>query len=287
MSAPTLEQLDDETARRWLARALEHETTYHDTHPSLRARLEAIGMPAELLRHRRPARSGCSGRARGVSQQRSMRAGSSAWRPPGPSSREHPEEPRPAAAVAGRAGQALPTEQTLELATLEEDVGQGAAASLALRRAVVARDPAQRVGTLPPGAAAADVRRGRGCCDDAGGHRGAAGCGSRRQPVAASRGTTTITSHDHDHDHGGSAPNATYVRRQRVVVVIVRRSGGRDRARAHARARARARSLSSRRAMTPMSGCATTPHRESLQFPHNQPPTPRHVGCDGTPVVRP
>jgi Zn-dependent protease with chaperone function len=128
----------------WQETALAGRTSYDDTHPSLADRLKAMGVAAEFA----PPLAGDSAeRLLGAERARLESAFDAQWRERVAESwkqvhentRTHRlrlSELRSQAAQTG-----LDERKALELADLEEDVGEGSVASLRMRRALVAKYP--------------------------------------------------------------------------------------------------------------------------------------------------
>lgn len=144
LSASALQGLSATEAERWLERALTRPTNCHDTHPSLKERLEALGMPPQLAP---PDAEAAADRLLGKRAMSLATAFDSRWRMRVTpvwqkvygdtlKKRERLALLRQQAALAP-----LPTAAGAELATLEEDVGEGAQRALAVGRELVARDP--------------------------------------------------------------------------------------------------------------------------------------------------
>jgi Zn-dependent protease with chaperone function len=144
LNAHALQGLTAAEAERWLERALNRTTSCHDTHPSLKARLAALGMQPQLAP---PAPEQAADRLLGVRAASLATALDSRWRARvAPAwqkvygdtlkKRERLMQLRERAALAP-----LATAEGAELATLEEDVGEGAVRALAISRELVAREP--------------------------------------------------------------------------------------------------------------------------------------------------
>jgi Zn-dependent protease with chaperone function len=144
LNASALQGLTAAEAERWLERALTRATNCHDTHPSLKARLDALGMAAQLAP---PAAEQAADTLLGVRAASLATAFDSRWRARVTPSwrkvygdtlkkRERLLQLRERAACAP-----LVTAEGAELATLEEDVGEGAVRALAVSRELVAREP--------------------------------------------------------------------------------------------------------------------------------------------------
>jgi hypothetical protein len=130
--------------RTWQDAALAAQTSYDDTHPSLTDRLQAMGAQAEFA----PPQAGNSAEVLlGAERARLERAFDAQWRERVAESwkqvhentRTHRlrlTELRSEAALAQ-----LDETKALELANLEEDVGQGPTAALAMRRSLVGKYP--------------------------------------------------------------------------------------------------------------------------------------------------
>jgi len=145
LDATPLRELPADASRRWLQRALNEPTTYADTHPSLSARLAAIGVAAELAF---PAPGEAADALLGEHAARLAAAFDARWRSgvaaAWQQAHAQAQEKRvrlQALRAEAAAGATLSTQADLERASLEEHLGEGAAASLALRRAIHARDP--------------------------------------------------------------------------------------------------------------------------------------------------
>lgn len=144
LNASALQGLTAAEAERWLERALARPTNCHDTHPSLKERLEALGMAPQLAP---PGAEAAADQLLGRHAASLATAFDSRWRARVTpvwqkvygdtlKKRERLALLRQQAALA-----ALPTAEGAELATLEEDVGEGAQRALLVSREVVARDP--------------------------------------------------------------------------------------------------------------------------------------------------
>lgn len=144
LNASALQGLTASEAERWLERALARPTSCHDTHPSLKERLEALGMAPQLAP---PDAEAAADKLLGNHAKSLATAFDSRWRKRVTpvwqkvygdtlKKRERLTLLRQQAALA-----ALPTAEGAELATLEEDVGEGPRRALAVSRELVARDP--------------------------------------------------------------------------------------------------------------------------------------------------
>jgi Zn-dependent protease with chaperone function len=144
LNAQALEALTSEEAERWLERALTRPTTCHDTHPSLAARLQALGVTPQLAP---PAADAAADRLLGTRAASLATAFDSRWRervtPVWQKVYGDTLKKRERLALLRRQAQLGPlvTAEGAELATLEEDVGEGAVRALVVAREVVARDP--------------------------------------------------------------------------------------------------------------------------------------------------
>lgn len=144
LSASLLQHLCAEDARRWLARALEEPTTYADTHPSLRERLEAMKVAAQFAP---PAAGSAADELLGERIVALAGAFDSRWREGVAASWKRVYEQtqgrraRLAALRAKCAPACLTVNEALELADLEEELGEGPARALTLRRELLAREP--------------------------------------------------------------------------------------------------------------------------------------------------
>jgi Zn-dependent protease with chaperone function len=128
----------------WQQTALGTRTSYDDTHPSLADRLQAMGATAEFA----PPQAGDSAeRLLGTERARLESAFDAQWRERVAESwkqvhentRTHRLRLSELRSKAARTG--LDEQKALELADLEEDVGEGPVASLRMRRALVAKYP--------------------------------------------------------------------------------------------------------------------------------------------------
>jgi Zn-dependent protease with chaperone function len=143
LNAATL-ALSAAEAQPWLAQALGRATTYEDTHPSLKARLDAIGMTAQLAL---PAADASADRLLGARGESLAQTFDSRWRErvATPWQKVYEDTQKKRERLRALREQAAPgpldTGEGLELATLEADVGEGPAHALLLFRELVARDP--------------------------------------------------------------------------------------------------------------------------------------------------
>lgn len=128
----------------WQETALASRTSYDDTHPSLADRLQAMGAEAEFAP---PLKGDSAEKLLGPARVRLESAFDAQWRERVAESwkqvhdntrtqRQRLSELRAQAVQSG-----LDEAKALELADLEEDVGEGAVASLRMRRALVAKYP--------------------------------------------------------------------------------------------------------------------------------------------------
>ena len=142
--ATAIQDVPAHELRGWQETALATKTSYDDTHPCLADRLEAMGATAEFA----PPLTGDSAeRLLGAERARLESAFDAQWRERVAESwkqvhentranRRRLSELRSQAAQTG-----LDEHKALELADLEEDVGEGPVASLRMRRALVAKYP--------------------------------------------------------------------------------------------------------------------------------------------------
>jgi hypothetical protein len=143
-NAPTAAELDTADAQRWLAAALAQPTTCMDTHPCLKERLQALGAEAQLAL---PDPGTAADRLLGERGASLANIFDARWRervqPSWKQAYENTQKSRTRLAeLRERAAHApLATAESVELANLEEEVGEGAARALALRRALVLSDP--------------------------------------------------------------------------------------------------------------------------------------------------
>jgi Zn-dependent protease with chaperone function len=142
--ATAIQDVPAEELRSWQEKALSITTSYDDTHPSLADRLKAMGASAEFA----PPLAGDSAeRLLGAGRARLESAFDAQWRERVAASWKQVHENTRAnrlriselRAQATQTG--LDEQKALELADLEEDVGEGAAAALIMRRALVAKYP--------------------------------------------------------------------------------------------------------------------------------------------------
>ena len=145
--ATAIQDVPAHELRSWQETALATKTSYDDTHPSLADRLQAMGAVAEFA----PPQAGDSAeRLLGAERARLESSFDAQWRERVAESwkqvhdntrtnRLRLSELRSQAAQTG-----LDERKALELADLEEDVGEGPVASLRMRRALVAKYPESR-----------------------------------------------------------------------------------------------------------------------------------------------
>jgi Zn-dependent protease with chaperone function len=146
--ATAIHDVPADELRSWQDTALSTKTSYDDTHPSLADRLHAMGAPAEFA----PPLAGDSAeRLLGAERARLESVFDAQWRERVAESWKQVHENTRAnrlrmSELRSQAAQAeLDEQKALELADLEEDVGEGPAAALAMRRSLVAKYP----GSLP------------------------------------------------------------------------------------------------------------------------------------------
>lgn len=144
LKAGALQRLEPGDTQRWLTQALSERTSHSDTHPSLKDRLAAMGVSAELAL---PAAGDSADKLLGAhsatlesgfdTQWRNRVQG--AWQQFYEQSQKNRER---LAELQARAKQGpLEVELSIELANLEEQVGAGAVPALAMRRLLVALEP--------------------------------------------------------------------------------------------------------------------------------------------------
>ena len=142
--ATAIHDVPAEELRSWQDTALAMKTSYDDTHPSLADRLTAMGAPAEFA----PPLAGDSAeRLLGAERERLQSVFDAQWRERVAESWKQVHENTQAnrlrmselRALAAQVG--LDEQTALELADLEEDVGEGPAAALAMRRRLVQQYP--------------------------------------------------------------------------------------------------------------------------------------------------
>ena len=142
-TAPTIAGTDADT-QRWLATALAARTSYSDSHPCLRERLEALGAVAQVVL---PEPGAAADQLLGAGSARLAEVFDSNWRARVHDSWQKAYESTQQARARlaqlhERAASApLTVEQGVELANLEENVGAGAATAFALRRQLAADHP--------------------------------------------------------------------------------------------------------------------------------------------------
>jgi len=142
---PAADQLFDPVdAQRWLTAALSRPTTYADTHPCLKERLQALGAEAQfaLPTVEQAADRLLGERSAGLAQMFDLRwcaRVQDSWKQVYENAQKR--RARLTELRTQAAQEPLTTEQGVELASLEEDVGEGAARALTLRRELVARYP--------------------------------------------------------------------------------------------------------------------------------------------------
>jgi hypothetical protein len=144
MPQAVTQEMSSADKERWLHDALSRETSAADTHPALSDRLHAIGAPAELAL---ADRHGAADQLLGATRTKLELQLNDEWL----SSVARAWEQRHRQVVEGRqrlaeltakaANEALPENEALERASLEEHVGAGSAAALEQRRALHALAP--------------------------------------------------------------------------------------------------------------------------------------------------
>jgi Zn-dependent protease with chaperone function len=143
-SASTVEAMPPESRRQWLEEALATRTSYADTHPCLADRLRAIGVAAEFS----PPTTGQSADALLGPDRASWEcAFDEEWRTRVAQSWTQVHERTQASRLrivelrAKATTAALDESAALELVNLEEEVGEGPVAALAMRRSLVEQYP--------------------------------------------------------------------------------------------------------------------------------------------------
>ncbi len=130
--------------QNWQETALASRTSYDDTHPSLADRLKAMGAAPEFAP---PSKGDSAEKLLGAERARLESAFDEQWRERVAESWKQVHEntrtqrPRLSELRAQAAQTGLDEQKALELADLEEDVGEGPMASLRMRRALVAKYP--------------------------------------------------------------------------------------------------------------------------------------------------
>jgi Zn-dependent protease with chaperone function len=141
-SAPAPSEVSVEDTQRWLAAALARPTTYSDTHPCLKERLQALGAEAQIAL---PAAGAAADRLLGERSASLAAAFDARWRervqPAWKQAYDNAQKSRARLAELREQSAPLATAESIELANLEEEVGEGAARALALRQALVLSDP--------------------------------------------------------------------------------------------------------------------------------------------------
>lgn len=143
--ATAIHDVPADELRTWQDTALSAKTSYADTHPSLTDRLKAMGAQAEFAP---PLAGNSAERLLGAERTRLESAFDAQWRARIAASWKQVHENTQTsrlrlAELRSQAAQAeLDESKALELANLEEEVGEGPAAALTLRRALVEKYPA-------------------------------------------------------------------------------------------------------------------------------------------------
>jgi Zn-dependent protease with chaperone function len=144
LNASLARQLCAADAERWLARALTEPTTYADTHPSLKERLAALEAPAQFMP---PQSASAADELLGERMAALAEVFDSRWRAGVAVSwkRVYEETQRKRARLEELRLQGAPAclsvNEAAERADLEEQVGEGLAAALTLRRELLSREP--------------------------------------------------------------------------------------------------------------------------------------------------
>ena len=173
---------------RWQDAALKETTSHVDTHPALSDRLKAMGESAAFAP---PLKGQGADQLLGSALKRLENIFDVRWRDGVLSSWQkyhndtQAKRTRLTALRAEGATTPLNEGGSLEMATLEEEVGAGAAAALPLLRDAVARFPDSRLARYSLAPQFAARRPGRGRCPDRSRHRRGPVCFARRQRTAA------------------------------------------------------------------------------------------------------
>ena len=139
-----LESVPTETIKGWQDKALARKTSYADTHPSLTDRLKSIGAEAEFAP---PASGEGAETLLGPNRARWEQAFDERWRARVAESwkqlheRTQANRGRIVELRAKAAETELDERSALDLANLEEEIGEGPAVALAMRRALVEKYP--------------------------------------------------------------------------------------------------------------------------------------------------
>ena len=143
-STPAPSEVSAADTQRWLTGALARPTTYSDTHPCLKERLQALGAEAQIAL---PAADAAADRLLGERSATVANKFDARWRERVQTSwkqaYEHTQKSwaRLAELRERAARTSLATAESIERANLEEEVGEGAARALALRQALVLSEP--------------------------------------------------------------------------------------------------------------------------------------------------
>jgi len=142
--ATAIQDVPDHELKNWQATALASKTSYDDTHPSLADRLKAMGAASEFAP---PSKGDSAEKLLGTQRARLESAFDEQWRERVAESWKQVHENtrtqrlRLSELRAQAAQTGLDEQKALELADLEEDVGEGPNASMRMRRALVAKYP--------------------------------------------------------------------------------------------------------------------------------------------------
>lgn len=141
---PGLQEAAPVDTTRWLELALARPTTFDDTHPCLKERLQALGAEAQLAL---PAAGTAADQLLGALSESLAGRFDERWKvriePSWKQAYERAQKGRARLMQLREQGTAAPlaTSDTLELARLEEELGTGKERALELRRDLVERDP--------------------------------------------------------------------------------------------------------------------------------------------------
>jgi len=144
LTVPAATEVNVADTQRWLAAALARPTTYDDTHPCLKERLQALDAEAQVAL---PAAGTAADRLLGERSATLANTFDVRWREQVHTSWKqfYEKVQQRRARLAELRGRATPgplaTMEWIELADLEEDFGDGPARALALRQELVTREP--------------------------------------------------------------------------------------------------------------------------------------------------
>jgi Zn-dependent protease with chaperone function len=144
LAAPAPSEVSVADTQRWLSAALARPTTYDDTHPCLKERLQALGAEAQVAL---PAAGVAADQLLGERSAALATKFDARWReqvqPSWTKFYEKAQQSRARLAELRELATQAPlgTMDWIELASLEEDLGAGPVRALELRRELVAREP--------------------------------------------------------------------------------------------------------------------------------------------------